>query len=1195
MALRSYRTWVRSGLFCGLLGLVVALAVPAKGASFVEFESGQVRPLALSPDGTKLYAVNTPDNRLEIFDVSVLGLTHSGSVPVGMEPVAVAVHHSGDVWVVNHLSDSVSVVDPSTSPPHVVRTLLMGDEPRDIVFAGPGLDRAFVTCAHRGQNTTINDFTTAGVGRADVWVFDATNLGPALGGSALQVVTLFGDTPRALAVSPDGNTVYAAVFHSGNQTTTVSEGAVCDTSLANLSSNTVEGQCTVAGVVMPGGLPLPNRNSSSGVCKGGSNAGNPCTEHSACPSSVCDNIRPEVGLVVKWNGAHWVDRVCPPGSTCSCQGGTNAGNACTLDSNCPASVCGRNWDNAVKFTLPDKDVFAINATTYAQTQVYAGVGTILFNMAANPVSGKVYVSNAESKNEVRFEGPGVFGGSTVQGHLAEYRISVLDGANAPVARHLNKHIDYSILPAPAGVKDNSLATPVGMAITSDGNTLYVAAFGSSKIGVFNTAQLENDTFTPNAASHIVVTGGGPSGLVLDEANHHLYAMTRFDNGIAVVDTLGTPAEIDHQLLHNPEPASVVNGRPFLYDAYFTSSNGEASCSSCHIFGDFDSLAWDLGNPDDVKIPNKLTIKLKEAALLQGTNVDFNSFHPMKGPMTTQTLRGMANNGAMHWRGDRVNQNGDVYDADVAFRNFRVAFPGLVGRDSQIPEADMQAFSDFALQIYLPPNPIRALNNSLTADQQAGKNFMTGTRRSDGLQDDIFGITTGFNCVGCHILDAGNGHFGANGDASFENETQIVKVAHLRNMYQKIGMFGMPAVDFFVNEDNGFKGDQIRGFGFLHDGSTDTLFRFLHATVFQQNNNNTVGFQSNTQRRQVEQFLLAFDSDFAPIVGQQITLTSTNAAVAGPRIDLLIQRAAVPFTLKGSPGATECDLIVKGTVNGEARGWVRLASGMFRIDRGDDPLFTDAQLRALAATPGQELTYTCVPPGSGIRAGVDRDEDGYWDRDEIEAGSDPADASSIPFPPSSPTPTASPSSTATVTPTPSQTGTATVTPTPTPGVTCFNPVPIDAPRLKILRDADPAGDERFKLQGDAVIAAAFNPLADGLGLRVDNLNGNTLYARTVPGGTGWTANRQGTRWTFRDRTGMLEGGITKIVIAKRTSGAYSFRVTGRDSDFQVTTAQMPPRVTVVFGPSAGQCAMRAFNAPGGPSPACSVLGSSLSCR
>ena len=37
----------------------------------IEFESGQVRPLALSPNGKLLFAVNTPDARLEIFALPV--------------------------------------------------------------------------------------------------------------------------------------------------------------------------------------------------------------------------------------------------------------------------------------------------------------------------------------------------------------------------------------------------------------------------------------------------------------------------------------------------------------------------------------------------------------------------------------------------------------------------------------------------------------------------------------------------------------------------------------------------------------------------------------------------------------------------------------------------------------------------------------------------------------------------------------------------------------------------------------------------------------------------------------------------------------------------------------------------------------------------------------------------------------------
>src|ERR1700712_3080985 len=69
--------------------------------AFTAFESGQVRPLALSPNGSRLFATNTADGRLEIFDVSASGLRLRESVPVGVEPVAVAVRSENEVWVVN--------------------------------------------------------------------------------------------------------------------------------------------------------------------------------------------------------------------------------------------------------------------------------------------------------------------------------------------------------------------------------------------------------------------------------------------------------------------------------------------------------------------------------------------------------------------------------------------------------------------------------------------------------------------------------------------------------------------------------------------------------------------------------------------------------------------------------------------------------------------------------------------------------------------------------------------------------------------------------------------------------------------------------------------------------------------------------------------------------------------------------------
>lgn len=121
-------------LVCGI-GLLL-LAAPTAGAmDYVLFETGPVRPLARSADGSQLFVANIPDNRLEIFDVTEAGLIAVASVPVGLEPCSVAVAPNGSVWVVNHMSDSVSIVDINASPPQVIQTLLVGDEPRDIVFA----------------------------------------------------------------------------------------------------------------------------------------------------------------------------------------------------------------------------------------------------------------------------------------------------------------------------------------------------------------------------------------------------------------------------------------------------------------------------------------------------------------------------------------------------------------------------------------------------------------------------------------------------------------------------------------------------------------------------------------------------------------------------------------------------------------------------------------------------------------------------------------------------------------------------------------------------------------------------------------------------------------------------------------------------------------------------------------------------
>jgi hypothetical protein len=103
------------------------------------------------------------------------------------------------------------------------------------------------------------------------------------------------------------------------------------------------------------------------------------------------------------------------------------------------------------------------------------------------------------------------------------------------------------------------------------------------------------------------------------------------------------------------------------------------------------------------------------------------------------------------------------------------------------------------------------------------------------------------------------------------------------------------------------------------------------------------------------------------VGQQITLTSDNSATVSPRIDLLMARAAAPFTSKALNGTvTECDLVAHVVQNGRVMGYLYDPVANNFIPDDGSARISDVSLRALAATPGQEVTYTATTPGSGAR-------------------------------------------------------------------------------------------------------------------------------------------------------------------------------------------------------------------------------------
>jgi hypothetical protein len=169
---------------------------------------------------------------------------------------------------------------------------------------------------------------------------------------------------------------------------------------------------------------------------------------------------------------------------------------------------------------------------------------------------------------------------------------------------------------------------------------------------------------------------------------------------------------------------------------------------------------------------------------------------------------------------------------------------------------------------------------------------------------------------------------------------------------------------------GHTGDQIRGYGYTHDGSVDTLFRFVSASLFDISPN---------QQSDVEAFMIAFDTDLAPIVGQQVTLTDTNSGVAGPRITLMRTRCGTGFASKvlfdlNGGSVNECDLVAKHSDGTNQRGYLyEPGTNTFAPDDGGTSI-TAAALLTIGGTPNQEVTYTAVPPGSGYRMGINRDLD-----------------------------------------------------------------------------------------------------------------------------------------------------------------------------------------------------------------------------
>ena len=911
------------------LSLPIALcASPHVGAqsSFVNWETPHVHPLDLTPDRTLLLAVNTPDARLELFSTGGALPVSIGSVPVGLDPVSVRARSNSEAWVVNHISDSVSIVDLPTQ--RVIATLATDDEPADVVFAG---GRAFVSCSQ--ANTVL--------------VFDLANLG-----AAPTRVSIFGEDPRALAVSADGTQVYAAIFESGNGSTVLGGGAA---GAANIGfpPNVVNLATTPYGGVNP------PPNAGAGF--------NP-------PINLTQGTPPKVSLIVKKDASgKWMD--------------DNNHDWTPWVSGANAVESGRRvgWD------LADNDVAVIDvaalSVSYARRMM-----NLCMTLAVNPATGEVVVVGTDATNEVRYEP--VVNGKFLR--VLAARVGA-GGIGAPNLVDLNPHLDYQSSTLPQSERDKSLGDPRGLVFQADGLQGYVSGMGSN-----NVVAVDGNGARLGSGPGIAV-GEGPTGLALDESLGRLYVLDKFESAISMVDTLAQ-LEVARIPFHDASPASIKLGRKHLYDTRKNSGLGHIACASCHVDARFDRLAWDLGDPAGT---NKLLSGQNLGANIPGLTTGFAPFHAMKGPMTTQTMQDIIGHEPHHWRGDRSG-----------LEQFAPAFLGLQGDDTTLTATEMQEFENFLGTIHYPPNPYRNFDNSLPTNLPLPGHYTTGRFAPAGAPlpngDAVAGLTSyrpptlldggALACATCHTMPTGMGTdtrliagvfqpfpIGPQGEhhsmlVSVDGLTNIsLKVSQLRNLYEKTGF-------------NTTQLSNTAGFGLLHDGSVDSIERFISEPAFQ--------VTSDQQVANLTALMLAFSGSDLPSgsttnpfeppgtpskdspasVGKQTTLISLAGA---PPSQTALITSMEQLAINGKVG-----VIAKSRQLGLARGYrFEPTTNSWQSDRAAQT-HTDAAFRALAAA-GSEISFTVVQKGTETRLGIDRDLDGAFDRDELDAGTDPADPMSHP--------------------------------------------------------------------------------------------------------------------------------------------------------------------------------------------------------
>ena len=609
---------------------LAAILLATLSLSYVSGAPTPGHPTLLSPHSNpiavhqgKVFVVNTPADTLDVIDTTTEQVTMR--ISTGIDPVSASVRPDGkEVWVSNHISDSVSVIDndpESATYLSVIATIQDIDlekkstrfnEPVGIAFASDA--KAYVALSSSNQIAVV-----------DVASRKVT-----------KHLKITAQEPRAIAVR--NGKLYVLPFESNNQT-----------QLSGGKEDEIDGE-----LVTFGAQKLASSFDSAGFI---------------------------------------VDVIKNP-------------------------------------KIPDRDLFIFDTKTDKLIDTVNTLGTHLFGLAVDGL-GNVFISNTDARNHIN-------------GRAGTKKHGLRELGNRPYLNRITKvpadgkprFIPLNPSPPEQPSRSKAIATPYGIKVSVDGQSLYLAGASSDHL-------IKLDADSGEILDRVNV-GAVPRGLALQGSAKTAWVFNAVDNSVSKVNTDTFTVE-NTITLSDPTPKVYQEGRK-AFNTARASSNGTFSCASCHADGHTDQLLWVLDTPH----------------IVGADQIE---------PRLSQTLRGLRGTAPYHWDGvpgdpyggqnastrERLEPNSDINKPESAVRNVidgSMASTMLAhdseeendeGKQGYLSKAERDAMAIFLLNLSHMPTPGRAYTDELSEAALTGfeRFHVTGARDTKALNTNV--------CGSCHTF------------------------------------------------------------------------------------------------------------------------------------------------------------------------------------------------------------------------------------------------------------------------------------------------------------------------------------------------------------------------------------------------------------------------------------------------------------